>query len=135
MMFSHFTLKEANAILPSVIKKFKNLVSLKNELIRIQSELESNPKYMSSFKDYVLKKQELNSAISNFYKAIEDLESSGVVIKSVDEGLLDFPSLRFNEEIWLCWKEGETEIKFWHGKDEGFNGRKPVENVDLEKLR
>ena len=134
-MFSHFTLKEANAMLPSVIKKFKNLVNLKNELIRIQSELESNPKYMSSFKDYVLKKQELNFAISNFYKAIEELESSGVVIKSVDEGLLDFPSLRFNEEIWLCWKEGETEIKFWHGKDEGFNGRKPVENVDLEKLR
>ena len=134
-MFSHFTLKEANAMLPSVIKKFKNLVNLKNELIIIQSELESNPKYMSSFKDYVLKKQELNSAISNFYKAIEDIESVGVVVKSVDEGLLDFPSLRFNEEIWLCWKEGETEIKFWHGKDEGFNGRKPVENVDLEKLR
>ena len=134
-MFSHFTLKEVNAMLPSVIKKFKNLVNLKNELIRTQSELESDPKYMSSFKDYVLKKQELNSAISNFYKAIEELESSGVVIKSVDEGLLDFPSLRFNEEIWLCWKEGETEIKFWHGKDEGFNGRKPVENVDLEKLR
>ena len=134
-MFSHFTLKEANAMLPSVIKKFKNIVNLKNDLIRIQSELESNPKYMSSFKDYVLKKQELNSAISNFYKAIEELENVGVVIKSVDEGLLDFPSLRFNEEIWLCWKEGETEIKFWHGKDEGFNGRKPVENVDLEKLR
>ena len=134
-MFTHFTLKEANAMLPSVIKKFKNIVNLKNDLIRIQSELESNPKYMSSFKDYVLKKQEMNSAISNFYKAIEDLENAGVVIKSVDEGLLDFPSLMFNEEIWLCWKEGETEIKFWHGKDEGFNGRKPVENVDLEKLR
>jgi len=122
-------------MLPSVIKKFKNIVNLKNDLIRIQSELESNPKYISSFKDYVLKKQEMNSAISNFYKAIEDLENAGVVIKSVDEGLLDFPSLMFNEEIWLCWKEGETEIKFWHGKDEGFNGRKPVENVDLEKLR
>ncbi|NHI02444.1 hypothetical protein DYY67_0483 [Candidatus Nitrosotalea sp. TS] len=134
-MFSHFTLKEANAMLPSVIKKFKDLVNLKNEVIKIQTEIETNPKYMSSFKDYSLKKQELNTAISNFYKSIEDIESSGVMIKSIDEGLLDFPSLRFNEEIWLCWKEGETEIKFWHGKDEGFNGRKPVENVDLEKLR
>ncbi|MGI0073911.1 MAG: DUF2203 domain-containing protein [Nitrosotalea sp.] len=134
-MFSHFTLKEANAMLPSVIKKFKNLINIKNEVIRIQSELESNPKYMSSFKDYILKKQESNTAISNFYKAIEDIESVGVVIKSMDEGLLDFPSLMFNEEIWLCWKDGETEIKFWHGKDEGFNGRKPIESVDLEKLR
>lgn len=134
-MFSHFTLKEANAALPSVIKKFKDLVNLKNEVVKIQTEIETNPKYMSSFKDYSLKKQELNTAISNFYKSIEEIESSGVMIKSIDEGLLDFPSLRFNEEIWLCWKEGETEIKFWHGKDEGFNGRKPVENVDLEKLR
>lgn len=134
-MFSHFTLKEANAALPSVIKKFKDLVNLKNEVVKIQTEIETNPKYMSSFKDYSLKKQELNTAISNFYKSIEVIESSGVMIKSIDEGLLDFPSLRFNEEIWLCWKEGENEIKFWHGKDEGFNGRKPVENVDLEKLR
>ena len=134
-MFSHFTLNEANAMLPSMIKKFKDLVNLKNEVVKIQTEIETNPKYMSSFKDYSLKKQELNTAISNFYKSIEEIESSGVMIKSIDEGLLDFPSLRFNEEIWLCWKEGETEIKFWHGKNEGFNGRKPVENVDLEKLR
>ncbi|MGI0045854.1 MAG: DUF2203 domain-containing protein [Nitrosotalea sp.] len=134
-MFSHFTLQEANAVLPSVIKRFKELVNLKNEIIRIQTEMETNPKYASSFKDYVLKKQEFNTAISNFYKAIEDLESTGVVIKSVEDGLLDFPSLRFNEEIWLCWKEGETEIKFWHGKDEGFNGRKPLESLDLETLR
>jgi hypothetical protein len=134
-MFSHFTLKEANAVLPSIIKKFKDLVNLKNEAIRIQTEMETNSKYRSSFKEYVLKKQELNTALSSFYKAIEDMESAGVVIKSIDDGLLDFPSLRFNEEIWLCWKDGETEIKFWHGMDEGFNGRKPIESIDLEKLR
>ena len=99
-MFSHFTLKEANAVLPSVIKKFKDLVNTKNEVIKIQSELESNPKYMSSFKDYAIKKKELNTTLVNFYKAIEDVESTGVVIKSIDEGLLDFPSLMFNEEIW-----------------------------------
>ncbi len=134
-MFSHFTLKEANAMLPHIVKKFKDLVNLKNEVIRIQTEMESDSGYRNGFKEYILKKQELNTAISNFYKAIEDMENTGVTIKSIDDGLLDFPSLRFNEEIWLCWKEGETEIKFWHGKDEGFNGRKPVENVDLEKLR
>ena len=134
-MFSHFTLNQANELLPSVINKFKNIVSLKNEVIRIQSDLETNPKYMTSLKDYIIKKQELNIAISNFYKSIEGLEATGVSIKSIEQGLLDFPSLMFNEEIWLCWKEGETEIKFWHGKDEGFNGRKPIENMDLEKLR
>lgn len=134
-MFSHFTLKEANAMLPATIKKFKDLVNLKNQIIKIQTEMETDPKYMSNLKEHILKKQEFNTAISNFYKTMEEIESTGVVVKSVEEGLLDFPSLRFSEEIWLCWKEGETEIKFWHGKDEGFNGRKPLETFDVEKLR
>jgi hypothetical protein len=134
-MFSHFTLNQANEMLPSVIKKFQNIVNMKNEVVKIQSDLENNPKYMTTFKDYIIKKQELNSAITNFYKSIEELEATGVSIKSIEQGLLDFPSLMFNEEIWLCWKEGETEIKFWHGKDEGLNGRKPIESMDLEKLR
>jgi hypothetical protein len=129
-MFSYFTIKDANEILPAVIKKFKNIVSLKNEVFKIQTEMENNPRYISNFKDYVIKKQELDSTISHFYKSIEDLEKMGVMIKSVDEGLLDFPSKRFEVEVWLCWKEGETEIKFWHGKDEGFMGRKPLDVSD-----
>ena len=129
-MFSHFTIKDANEVLPTVIKKFKNIVNLKDQAVLIQSEMETNPKYISNFKDYVIKKQELNTAMSNFYKAIEDLESMGVMIKNIEEGLLDFPSTRFNEEVFLCWKEGETEIKFWHGKDEGFMGRKPLSVSD-----
>ena len=92
-MFSHFTLQEANAMLPTVIKKFKNIANVKNEAARIQSEMETDPRYMSNFKVYVLKKQELNSAITNFYKSIEELETMGVVIKSVEQGLLDFPSI------------------------------------------
>lgn len=134
-MFSHFTLEQANKMLPSVIEKFNTVLDAKDQVVRIQSDFENNPKYMASFKDYIIKKQELNSAITKFYKSIEDLEATGVSVKSIDQGLLDFPSLMFNEEIWLCWKQGETEIKFWHGKDEGFNGRKPIESVDLEKLR
>ena len=129
-MFSYFTLKDANEILPVVIQKFKNIESMKNEVFKIQSEMENNPRYISNFEDYVIKKQELNSAISNLYKSIEELEKMGVMVKSIDEGLLDFPSKRFEEDVWLCWKAGETEIKFWHGKDEGFMGRKPISVSD-----
>jgi hypothetical protein len=129
-MFSYFTINDANKILPDVIKKFKSIVIMKNEIFRIQSELENNPIYSEKFNDYVVKKQALNSALTVFYKSIEDLENMGVMIKSVDEGLLDFPSKRFEEEVWLCWKEGETEIRFWHGKEEGFMGRKPISVSD-----
>ena len=75
-------------------------------------------------------KQRLNSAITKFYESVEILENTGVVVKSIEQGLLDFPSKRFDEEVWLCWKYGETEIKFWHEKDSGFMGRKPIEVSD-----
>lgn len=66
----------------------------------------------------------------------------GVLIKSVDEGVLDFPSERFNEDVLLCWKAGETEVKFWHHRNEGFTDRKPLapagtlsKESDLAELR
>ena len=99
----------------------------------MEQELATNMSTTSSLADYATSKQKLNSIVSKFYQSIEDLESTGVILKGLDEGLLDFPAMRFNEEIWLCWKEGETEIKFWHEKDVGFMGRKPI-SVSTESL-
>jgi len=101
--------------------------------MKIEQQLSSSLSPTSNFEQYVTIKQNLNSILSKFYQAIEDLENTGVVIKGIDEGLLDFPSKRFDDEIWLCWKKGETEIKFWHEKDIGFSGRKPI-NVDDKSL-
>ena len=58
----------------------------------------------------------------------ERISGVGAQIKSHEEGLLDFPSLRDGEEILLCWKLGEEEIRYYHGPDEGFAGRKPLES-------
>lgn len=57
----------------------------------------------------------------------EEINAAGAQIKSLAEGLLDFPSERDGEEILLCWKLGEDEIRYWHGLEEGFAGRKPLE--------
>ena len=75
---------------------------------------------------YSTLKQKLNLLLIDLYTAIADLENTGAVIKSIDDGLLDFPSKRFTEEVWLCWKYGEQKIKFWHEKNSGFDGRKPI---------
>ena len=125
-MFSYFTIAAANAVLPQIIEKFKNLQKQKQQVLKLEAELNTQVSASSNFADYVVLKQRLNSAVTKFYEAVEDLESTGVVLKSVEEGLLDFPSKRFDEEVWLCWKEGEKEIKFWHEKDVGFMGRKPL---------
>lgn len=129
-MFSYFTKNEANQALPDIIKKFEFALAKKNEVSKIEQELQIEITAANTFKESVLLKQKLNSAITQFYEAIEILENTGVVVKGIEQGLLDFPSKRFDEEVWLCWKYGETEIKFWHEKDSGFMGRKPIEVSD-----
>ena len=125
-MTTYFSISDANKILPSVIKKFNYSKMLKNEIIKMEKQMSLDLTSKTSMKDYIILKQKLNAKVTEFYKSIEDLESIGVVLKGLEQGLLDFPAKRFDEEIWLCWKEGETEIKFWHEKDSGFMGRKPI---------
>jgi hypothetical protein len=50
----------------------------------------------------------------------------GAIVKDPAQGLLDFPALRRDEEVYLCWRVGEPELAYWHGLDEGFAGRKPL---------
>jgi len=129
-MFSFFTTNEANKVLPDVIKKFEYALAKKNEVTKLEQQLQISLSTTNSFEKYVTLKQNLNSAITQFYESVEILENTGVVVKSIEQGLLDFPSKRFDEEVWLCWKYGENQIKFWHEKDSGFMGRKPVEVSD-----
>ncbi len=129
-MFSFFTANEANRALPDVIKKFEYALAKNIEVKKIEQELQISMSATNSFESYVNIKQKLNSAITKFYESVETLEDTGVVVKNIEQGLLDFPSKRFDEEVWLCWKYGETEIKFWHEKDSGFMGRKPIQVSD-----
>ena len=132
-MTTYFSISDANKILPSVIKKFNYSKMLKNEIIKMEKQMSLDLTSKNSIEDYTILKQKLNTKVTEFYQSIEDLESIGVVLKGLEQGLLDFPAKRFDEEIWLCWKEGETEIKFWHEKDSGFMGRKPI-SVSNESL-
>ena len=126
-------MNDANEILPLVIKKFNYAKKAKAEVMKMEQQLTSEITPTTSLEEYTVNKRKLNSLITKFYQSIEDLENTGVSLKGLDEGLLDFPAKRFDEEIWLCWKDGETEIKFWHEKDSGFMGRKPI-SVSNESL-
>ena len=140
-MINFYTPDQANDLLPEIKKRFIKIINKRNEIVTIQNELNSIMGYNRPFEIFFEKKNELNKTISSLYKEIEEVEELGVLIKSLDEGLVDFASKRFDEEVWLCWKVEEEKIRFWHGKNEGFTGRKPLSvkgnyNEDnLEDLR
>jgi len=64
---------------------------------------------------------------SEIVRLIHRIESFGCIVKDIDLGTIDFPSTRQGEQIFLCWKMGEPKIAHWHGLEDGFSGRKPLE--------
>lgn len=70
---------------------------------------------------------ELSGLAEAAIACVERLEELGVAVKDLDLGLLDFPAERDGSEVLLCWHVGEDSVAFWHGVDEGYAGRKPID--------
>lgn len=69
---------------------------------------------------------ELEEQATGIAACIRSITELGVLVKDLEEGLVDFPAVRGSDEILLCWKLGEDTVAHWHGADEGFAGRRPL---------
>ncbi|MCB0834326.1 MAG: DUF2203 domain-containing protein [Bacteroidetes bacterium] len=121
----HFSLIEARNLLKTVRNQCGRLVELKSQLNELNYDIYKHA-YFGGLGPNGAKfhPRELEELID----IVRDFEERGILIKSIEDGLIDFPSLRASgEEVYLCWKFNEEDILFWHTIEEGFNGRQPVE--------
>lgn len=127
-----FTPEEANAALVELRPIVERMVQHRRNLIaaqKLQAELvtriagNGGDMMPSDLREAAETIQGEASAIA---ECAERINEAGAEIKSLEEGLLDFPAKRGDEDVLLCWKLGEDEIRYWHGIDEGFAGRKPL---------
>lgn len=123
----YFTLHEANEALKIIRPLLDDVMEIRNKILASQPE--AWPAIEKSAGNGG------NKALSNMVQDFERLDAlihqildTGVQIKDINIGLLDFPSLRDEHEVYLCWKYGENDIAFWHEIDAGFAGRQPIEN-------
>ena len=77
--------------------------------------------------EVVAAKEAVDRLTAQIRQGIQEIQALGCVVKDLDMGLVDFPALRDGQEIYLCYRLGEERIAFWHGVDEGYSGRKPLE--------
>jgi hypothetical protein len=70
---------------------------------------------------------EFAAAAAELERCLERLAELGVQVKDPESGLLDFPAVRDGEDVLLCWRVGEDAVEWWHGLDEGFAGRRPID--------
>ena len=73
------------------------------------------------------RRAEREKAMQEIKDALAEVHAIGVQVKDLDIGLLDFPCAVEDEIVLLCWKLGEEKIEYWHGLEEGFKGRKPID--------
>ena len=125
-----FTLEEANAaltelrpIVERMVQHRRDLTAAQTRQVELVTRIAGNGGDMvpSDLHDLAETIQREADAISD---CAEQINQVGAQVKSLEEGLLDFPAKRGEEDVLLCWKLGEDEIRFWHGTDEGFSARK-----------
>jgi len=130
----YFTLAEAERLLPAVERILRDAVYQKTEFDGAEQELNNAvEKIRMSGGSRVnpgpilAHRARRDSSAKVLKENIERLEGMGVHIKDLDTGLIDFLTLYHDREVCLCWKLGEAGIHYWHGIDEGFRGRKQID--------
>lgn len=126
-----FTLEEARALLPRLRDLLARLIAaseqaqpLRNSLQAIQRATAGNGHVPD---DRVAeRRRELERLGALIEGAVNELQELGIELKDLARGLVDFPSLREGEVIYLCWMNGEDDIEYWHDLDSGFAGRRPL---------
>src|SRR5580698_4426525 len=80
-------------------------------------------------------KAQYESNAETLKTSMERIEEMGVIVKDLDIGLVDFPTLLRGEEVYLCWRMDEDDIDHWHGVNEGFSGRRPIDKNFVDNHR
>ena len=131
-----FTLQEAQTLLPVLESLLKSAMQGKaiieavyQEFQQVQSRVFLHGGSFLNIGYLKKRKAEREKAVQRVKDAVAEIDATGVQVKDLDIGLLDFPCVVEERVILLCWKLGEKGITHWHGTEEGFAGRKPIDDT------
>jgi len=133
-----FTLSQAEKLLPQVEAAIREAIERKAEYDQAEAEWQGFSQRVMAQGGMQVDRSRLleqknrrQSAALDVKNSIERVHEFGCVVKDLDIGLIDFPTLLNGQEVYLCWKLGENGIQFWHGLHEGFRGRKAIDEEFL----
>ena len=129
-----FTLKEAQVQLPVLETLLRKAIDGKKVIEQVDEDFQQvshriflHGGVQVDLAKLAKRKAEKDKATQQVKDALAEIDAIGVQVKDLDIGLLDFPCQVEDQVILLCWKLGETSIEHWHGVEEGFRGRKPID--------
>lgn len=137
-----FNLPEAEKLLPQIEALLRSLIQLKQEYESAESELGRIAQRiafaggMIAPRDKIVQLRARKDGAARALKSnLEKIQEIGCQLKDIDIGLIDFPTLYRGQEVYLCWKLGESGIGFWHHIEDGYRGRRPIDSDFLGNHR
>ncbi|MDQ3467239.1 MAG: DUF2203 domain-containing protein [Chloroflexota bacterium] len=124
-----FTLDEAHALLPVLTPLLIDLQAEKRALDTVRAKLATLTPAMRGnghATEATAVERQMEEVAGRIVGLISRITAHGVEVKDLDRGLIDFPSLRDDRVVYLCWQVGEPAIRYWHEIDGGFAGRQPL---------
>jgi hypothetical protein len=122
-----FRVEEANAIVPRL-----QMERLQRGALRLHEEMSELARDLGvelaalAPEELLRHRPAARVLVEELDAIVYEIEESGVHLKDIQLGLVDFPAEREGEVVYLCWQFGEPEVAFWHGLEDGFAGRQPL---------
>jgi hypothetical protein len=137
-----FTVFEAERLIPEVQGLLRSLLQLREDYQRTETELHGCLQRISVAGGMIPPRDKIgqlrnrkDAAARGLQTSLKKLEEIGCLLKDIDTGLVDFPTLYHGQEVYLCWKLGEGNIAYWHHVDAGFPGRQAIDSEFLAQHR
>ena len=127
-----YVLDEANKLLPWLRKRLEEIALAHSDLerfqkgVRVAQNQSQNNGHRDIGNEISAIEMQVVAQMTRIKQLIDSLSEKQIEIRDVNSGLVDFPSIRQGQKIWLCWRKDEREIAFWHPWDTGFTNRRPL---------
>jgi hypothetical protein len=123
--------QELEPFLVEAMDSRKKLSGLESELAAVAARIMMMGGVLVPYEKLAAVRMQHNQLAETLKSALDHILETGCLIKDLDVGLLDFPAVINQQDVYLCWKLGEDRIRFYHRQDEGFASRKPLDPRDL----
>lgn len=135
----YFSVAEANAMIKQLELTFGRMLQMKVQVRLVYGRLEGAG-YAPDGDDFDMAPAgasagtindltTLKTLIEALKVDVSALKDAGCEIKDIDEGIVDWRTIKGGCDVLLCWKLGEKEVSFWHDPDAGFAGRRPISEL------
>lgn len=121
-----FSVEAANRLLPGIRARLAELREAHREILALQGKVDIEELTGGGAEKIAALQAELEPKIEHFAELLENFHALGCELKDLSRGLVDFYTMREGRLAYLCWEDGEDEIRFWHPLEDGFTAREPL---------